>query len=83
MPNKNMINNNTLIPLGVVIALVSSLFMFFASMSERDSKTEVQAAEIDYLKADYFHHKKTSEKYFMGISKALSRIEGKLESLKK
>jgi hypothetical protein len=85
MAKETIIDKQTLVPIGFVITMIGLIFVFYSKLYSEASKTEVQAAEISFIqkdysihKKDYIDHKKTSEKYFMSISKSLSRIEGKL-----
>ena len=79
MENKTVIDRETLLPISLVIAILSSVVALAIFASAGVTKLDVQAAEMTSFQKDYIYHKQKSENYFMSISKSLSRIEGKLE----
>jgi hypothetical protein len=82
MPKQTVIDRETLIPIGVAMAICMAVFTGYVMVFSELKKLDVQAAEINHLSKDYSYHKKMSEKYFMAIKTSLSRIEGKLETAK-
>ena len=75
----NVINKETLMPIGFVVALSMAVFGAYSTILSDLTRLDVQASEISTMRKDYIEHKRQSERYFMAISKSLSRIEGKLD----